>query len=81
MDKLLQRFDAIRHEIDSLKAALQTATDEAERNRIHDHINTCIRKSFQLIDQRLSRRTAASSVAPENVEETTRHRSVGEDRA
>ena len=64
MDDVLQRFEAIRHEIDSLKTALQGATDDAERHELHARINDCIRESLQLIDQRLIRQNTTADTAP-----------------
>lgn len=65
MDDVQQRFVAIRHEIDSLKAALQAAVDDTERNQLHACINDCIRESLQLIDRRLSRHIASTDSAAE----------------
>jgi hypothetical protein len=84
MDDLAQRFAAIRHEIDSLKAALQTTADDAERHSLHARINRCIRESIQLIDQRLGSRNAdAASAAPGRVpaNQAPLERSVGDERS
>ena len=81
MSDLEQRVAALRAEMDGLKAALQTATDEAERCELHMRLNDCIRASMRLIDERIQactaylqdkqRRTAAEH-------ETLYERSVGE---
>jgi hypothetical protein len=83
MDDVQQRFVAIRHEIDELKIALQTTTDDSERHRLHTRINDCIRASLQLIDQRLNRYNTTIDSAPETVREgqTPSQRSVGDERS
>jgi hypothetical protein len=59
MDSLEQRATELRAEIDRLKSALQTATNEAERFELHGQINSCIRESLVLIEQRLQVTQAA----------------------
>jgi hypothetical protein len=80
MDDVQQHFLAIRHEIDSLKAALQTAVDDAERHRLHTRINDCIRESLQLVDRRLNRHiTGTDSAAEVNASDrASRQRSIGD---
>jgi hypothetical protein len=82
MDDVQQRFVAIRHELDELKVALQTTTDDAERHQLHTRINDCIRASLQLIDQRLNRYNATVNAAPETIREDqmSSQRSVGDER-
>ena len=83
MDDIQQRFVAIRQEIDELKAALQTTTDDAERHRLHTRVNDCIRASLQLIDQRLNRYHAAADATSESLHDghAASQRSVGDKRS
>ena len=83
MDDVQQRFVAIRHEIDELKLALQTTTDDAQRHRLHTRINDCIRASLQLIDQRLNRYNPTIDAVSETIHEdqTPSQRSVGDERS
>ncbi|HEU5102202.1 MAG TPA: hypothetical protein VFU22_24435 [Roseiflexaceae bacterium] len=64
MDILEQRANELRAEIVRLKDALQSATNEAERFELHAQINTCIRESLALIDQRLQASRAANAIPP-----------------
>lgn len=83
MDNLEQGFAAIRQEIDRLKVALQTTVDDVERHQLHAQINSCIRESLRLIDQRLGLRTAATDAASESIptDQATSERSVGAERS
>src|SRR5215510_5650724 len=58
MSDLEQRVTALRHDIDALKAALQTTTDEADRAALHMRLNESIRASLRLIDERLQAHNA-----------------------
>jgi len=53
MDNLEQRATELRAEIDRLKAALLATTTESERFQLHAQMDTCIRESLALIEQRL----------------------------
>jgi hypothetical protein len=53
MPDLETRVAAIRQEMDRVKAALETARDEAERRLLHMRLNECIRTSIRLIYERL----------------------------
>jgi hypothetical protein len=79
MDDLHERFLVIRHEIDNLKAALQTTEDNVEQHQLHARINDCIRQSIQLIDQHLGRHNAAAGAA--SADQEARQRSVGDNRS
>jgi hypothetical protein len=88
MSDLERRVTALRQDIDSLKSALQTTTDEAERAALHMRLNESIRASLRLIDERLqahnaylaekhrsaSHRSGATTAKREHLQE----RSVGE---
>jgi hypothetical protein len=76
MDDVQERFDDIRHRLDGLKAALATATDDAERHRLHEQINNCIRESIRLVDLRLGRGTSTSRA--ERADQGDSERRVGE---
>jgi predicted RNase H-like nuclease (RuvC/YqgF family) len=84
MSDLEQRIAALRQEIDHLKAALQTTTDELERSALHIRLNDCIRASVQMIDERIEMYNTylalghrAASELPAAAE-ALRERSVGE---
>jgi hypothetical protein len=83
MDDIQERFVVIRHELDELKAALQTATADAERHRLHTRINECIRASLQLIDQRLNRYNVSADATSETSRDgrSASQRSVGDERS
>src|SRR5262245_48938212 len=82
MDDLEQRFVAIRQELNRLKAALASSTDEVERHNLHANINTSIRQSIQLIDQHLSRYDVLRPTHSESAstDQSAAERSVGGER-
>jgi hypothetical protein len=51
MDALKQRTTEVRAEIERLKSALLTTTNETERFEVRARLNACIRKSLGLIEQ------------------------------
>jgi hypothetical protein len=53
MDSLDRRAEELRAEIDRLKTALLATTTETERFELHAQLDTCIRESLALIEQRL----------------------------
>ena len=88
MSDLEQRVTALRQDMDTLKAALQTTTDEADRAALHMQLNESIRASLRLIDERLQahnaylagkhRSAAYRSGATTAKREQLQERSVGE---
>jgi alpha-galactosidase/6-phospho-beta-glucosidase family protein len=88
MSDLEQRVSALRQDIDTLEAALQTTTDEVERAALHMRLNESIRASLRLIDERLQahnayladkhRRASHPSAATTAEREHLQERSVGE---
>ena len=83
MDDLEQGFAAIRQELDRLKVALQTTVDDVERHQLHAQINSCIRESLRLIDQRLGLRAAAMDAVTDNIpdDQGASERSVSAERS
>ena len=61
MDDLEQRATELRAELDRLKSALQATTSESERFELHAQLNTCIRASLALLEQRLQTARAANA--------------------
>ena len=53
MSDLDQRVATLRREIDSVKAVLQSASDETERRMLHMRLNDAILASIRLIDDRI----------------------------
>ena len=79
MSDLDERVVALRAEIDRLKAALQTTTNEAERVALHMRLNNCIRVSMRLIDERLQVFNTYLREKQRPTAELLRERSVGND--
>jgi hypothetical protein len=78
MSDLDQQVATLRTEMDRVKAALQTTTDEAERAALHMRLNACIRASIQLIDERIQAFDAYLRARQQSAPEPLRERSVGE---
>jgi hypothetical protein len=64
MSQIESQAVTLRLEIERLKIALQTTNDDDERYLLHTRLNECIRKSMQLIDQRIEACNAALTAEP-----------------
>jgi hypothetical protein len=72
MNTLEQRGTELRAEIDQLKSALQVTTNVSDRFELHGRLNSCIRESLALIEQRLQAACSAGTTL-------LRERQVGKD--